>query len=215
MIGLLLKRHCFRTWCCLIFQRCYWEELYCSIVFQNISYNSTYRRRQRWRAGISWGWLWCDRKSEEACFSGWKWTQLSEWKKRQGVIGWTILECIRGRGYRCWLQMVTWRQQPRGRMEAFYFTNSFRKDSGINPHKPFDFDNTTFDIGTVQTPNESKPDSENADDEFEKPEDAYFNKKVAKKQLDQIQFCIRLLLKHYPNLLDQSWLALLILEMKF
>ena len=24
-------------------------------------------------------------------------------KKRQAVIGWTILECIRGRGYRCWL----------------------------------------------------------------------------------------------------------------
>ena len=38
-------------------------------------------------------------------------------------------------------------------------------------NKRFDFDNTAFDIGTVQTPSESKPDSK-------KPEAAYFNKEV-------------------------------------
>ena len=47
---------------------------------------------------------------------------------------------------------------------------------GVNPETKqllFYKDKTDY----VQTPSESKPDSENADDEFEKPEAAYFNKK--------------------------------------
>jgi len=48
---------------------------------------------------------------------------------------------------------------------------------GVNPETKqllFYKDKTDY----VQTPSESKPDSENADDESEKPEAAYFNKEV-------------------------------------
>lgn len=88
---------------------------------------------------------------------------------------WNVLEVgVTGAGYKWSLGDNNQEEEWRHSISPI----SSEKIQELILNKRFDFDNTAFDTGTVQTPSESKPDSENADDESGKPDTAYFNKEV-------------------------------------
>lgn len=88
---------------------------------------------------------------------------------------WNVLEVgVTGAGYKWSLGESNQEEEWRHSISPI----PYEKIQELILNKRFDFDDTAFDIGMVQTPGESKPDSEIADDESEKPETAYFNKEV-------------------------------------
>lgn len=88
---------------------------------------------------------------------------------------WNVLEVgVTGTGYKWSLGESNQEEEWRHSVSPI----PYEKIQELILKKRFDFDDTALDIGTVQTTGESKPDSEIADDESEKPETAYFNKEV-------------------------------------